>query len=116
MKVETKFKGVVEVKDEDLVTIPLGLFGFEEYNDFALIESGYEPFVYLQSTTEKKLAFLIVDPFLICSDYEADIDDKELSKIGITDPADVVVMAIVTIPSDGGPVTANFQGPLIFNK
>ena len=47
---------------------------------------------------------------------KTDIDDKELEIIGITDPADVMVMSIVTVPRDGGPVTANLQGPLIINR
>ena len=50
------------------------------------------------------------------SDYEAEIDDNELLKIGIKDPADVMVLTIVTVPDDGSAVTANFQGPLIINK
>ena len=65
---------------------------------------------------EKNLAFLLIDPFLICEDYEADIDDREMLKIGIKDPAEVMVMTIVTVPSDGSAVTANLQGPLIINK
>ena len=116
MLVETKMNGAKDVDEKHIITIPAGLFGFEEYTDFALIESEYEPFVWLQSLQEKNLAFLLIDPFLICEDYEADIDDRELLKIGIKDPADVMVMTVVTVPSDGSPVTANLQGPLIINK
>ncbi len=116
MQVNTKTKGIVEVSEERIITIPSGLFGFEEYTDFALVESEYEPFIWLQSLQDKNLAFLLIDPFLICSDYEADIDDKSLSKIGIHDPLDVLVFAIVTVPNDGSAVTANLQGPLIINR
>lgn len=116
MLVETKMNGAKDVDEKHIITIPAGLFGFEEYTDFALIESEYEPFVWLQSLQEKNLAFLLIDPFLICEDYEADIDDRELLKIGIKDPADVMVMTVVTVPSDGSAVTANLQGPLIINK
>ena len=116
MLVETKMNGAKDVDEKHIITIPAGLFGFEEYTDFALIESEYEPFVWLQSLQEKNLAFLLIDPFLICEDYEADIDDRGLLKIGIKDPADVMVMTVVTVPSDGSPVTANLQGPLIINK
>ncbi|MCI5523007.1 MAG: flagellar assembly protein FliW [Spirochaetia bacterium] len=116
MLIETKMMGKAEVSEEHIITIPSGLFGFEEYTDFALLESEYKPFVWLQSLQEKNLAFLLIDPFLICSDYEADIDDKEMLKIGIKDPSDVEVMAIVTIPSDGKEITANLQGPLVINR
>ncbi len=116
MEVDTKTMGLVDVEDDRLVKIPSGLFGFEEYTEFALVDSEYEPLVWLQSLQEKNLAFLLIDPFIITDDYEADIADSELSRIGITDPADVSVMTIVTVPGDGSPVTANFQGPLVFNK
>lgn len=116
MQVKTKMMGTVEVDQNHVINIPDGLFGFEEYTDFALIESQYKPFIWLQSLKEQNLAFLLIDPFIICSDYEADIDDRELLKIGIKDPADVTVMTVVTVPSDGSAVTANLQGPLIINK
>ena len=116
MQVETRAMGVVEVSDTQVVTFPEGLLGFEEYTDFAMVESDYEPFLWLQSLQEKSLAFLLIDPFLISGEYEAEIDDTELAKIGISDPSQVAVFTIVTVPSGGGAVTANFQGPLIFNK
>src|SRR5574344_2020795 len=116
MQVKTKTKGTVEVANEHIISIPSGLFGFEEYTDFALIDSEYQPLIWLQSLQDSNLAFLLIDPFIICSDYELDIDDKELSKIGIKDPSDVIVFAIVTVPSDGSAVTANLQGPLIINR
>ncbi|MBQ2313659.1 MAG: flagellar assembly protein FliW [Treponema sp.] len=116
MQVKTKTMGTVEVSDEQLIKVPSGLFAFEDYKDYALIDCKLKPFVWMQSVQESSLAFLLIDPFLICDDFEADIDDKELAKIGIQDPSDVLVMAIVTVPQDGSPVTANFQGPLIINR
>lgn len=116
MQVQTKTMGTVEVAKERIITIPAGLFGFEEYTDFALVNSEYQPLIWLQSLQDKNLAFLLIDPFFICSDYEVDVDDRVLSKIGITDPSDVIVFSIVTVPQDGSPATANLQGPLIMNR
>src|SRR5574344_490758 len=109
MQVKTKTKGTVEVANEHIISIPSGLFGFEEYTDFALIDSEYQPLIWLQSMQDKNLAFLLIDPFFICPDYEVDVDDKTLGKIGINDPSDVVVFSIVTVPQDGTSVTANLQ-------
>ena len=75
-----------------------------------------EPFIWLQSCEDSNLCFLIVDPFLICSEYEADIDDESLAKIKISKPEDIILMTIVTVPHDGSAITANFQGPLVINK
>ncbi len=116
MEVETKTMGLVQVDDSRVLNFPKGLFGFEDYHKYALIEAEYEPFFWLQSLDEKGLAFLLVDPFLIVNDYELDIDDKMLSDIGISSPTDVYVWSVVTVPADGGPVTANLQGPLVVNR
>ncbi len=116
MEVLTKTMGKVNVQENQLMTVPDGLYGFENYTKFALIDSEYEPFLWLQSTEDSTLAFLIIDPFLISDDYETDIDEESLKKIGITKPEDVIVMTIVTVPGDGSPITANFQGPLVINK
>jgi flagellar assembly factor FliW len=116
MQVKTKTMGTVEVASERMIKMPVGLFGFEKYTDYVLINSEYEPLIWLQSLQDRNLAFLLIDPFLIGDDYEIDVDDKTLAKIGITQPSDVVVFSIVTVPNDGGPVTANLQGPLIINK
>ncbi len=116
MEVLTKANGVVSVEEKQLVTFPDGIMGFENYKKYALIDSEYEPFIWLQSTEKKELAFLLVDPFLICDDYEADIDDGTLRYIGVTSPEDLVVMTIVTVPTDGSPITANFLGPVVINR
>ena len=116
MEIFSKAKGKIDVTEDRLITIPDGLFGFETYTKYALVDSDYEPFLWLQSCEDPNLAFLIVDPFLISSDYETDIDDDYLAKIGITKPEDIIIMTIVTVPHDGSPITANFQGPLVINK
>ncbi len=116
MEIVTKAHGKIEITEDRLITIPEGLFGFEEYTKYALVDSDYEPFLWLQSCEDPNLAFLIVDPFLICNEYETDIDDASLKKIGITKPEDIIIMTIVTVPHDGSSITANFQGPLVINK
>lgn len=116
MDVKTKIGTVVTVDEKQLIEIPEGLFGFESYKNFAVFDSEFAPFMWLQSTEESALAFLVVDPFLIVDDYELDVDDKSLEKIGVTSPTDVYVMTIVTIPANGSPVTANLQGPLVINR
>lgn len=116
MEVKTKANGIVNVDEKQLVTFPEGLLGFEKYTKFALIDSECEPFIWLQSTEESNLAFLMIDPFLICSDYEADIDDSALRNIGVDSAEDIIIMTLVTIPKDGSAITANFLGPVVINK
>ena len=116
MDVKTKHGTVVSVDNDHIFNFPEGLFGFELYHNYAVYESEYSPFMWMQSIEDPHLAFLIVDPFLICNEYETDIDDASLKKIGITKPEDIIIMTIVTVPHDGSAITANFQGPLVINK
>lgn len=116
MEIKTKTMGVKNVEPRQIVTFPEGLFGFEDFKKYAVMDSEYEPFIWLQSVDEPSLAFFIIDPFMIFSDYEADIDDASLEKISVKAAEDIVVMAIVTVPSGGGEITANLQGPVVINK
>lgn len=116
MEVKTKTLGTVDVEKDKIITFPNGILGFEEYHDYAIIEAEYKPFFWMQSLDEQNLAFLIIDPFIIAENYQLDVDDKTLGEIDVESAADVIVFAIVTIPADGGPVTANLQGPVVINK
>ena len=98
------------------IDFPNGLFGFESYIKFSLIEAEYKPFYWLQSEEDKTLSFLVVDPFIFFDEYELDIDDNSLKSIGVKSPSDVVVLTIITIPGNNEKITANLQGPLVINK
>jgi len=116
MKVDTKAYGLMEVNEKQKVSIPQGLFGFEDYIDYVLLDSDNQPFLWLQSVDEKEIAFILINPFLFRKDYEANITNEELAEIGIKSSESALIFVIVTIPQDGGPMTANLQGPLIINK
>jgi len=116
MKVDTKAFGILEIDEKQKVKIPLGLFGFEEYNEYVLFDAEHEPFFWLQSIDEKEIAFILINPFVFRKDYEANVTNEELADIGITTADNALIFVIVTIPQDGGSMTANLQGPLIINK
>ena len=116
MKVITKAYGPVDVDENQKISFPQGLFGFESYKDFVLLDAEQEPFFWLQSVDDVHIAFILINPFLFRPDYEMNIDNDELHAIGISDPAKAVTFSIVTIPSDAGPMTANLQGPLVINR
>jgi len=116
MKVDTKAYGTMEVDEKQKVSIPQGLFGLEEYIEFVLLDSEQPPFLWLQSVDEQEIAFILINPFLFCKDYEANVSNEELAEIGIKSSENALIFVIVTLPQDGGTMTANLQGPLIINK
>jgi flagellar assembly factor FliW len=116
MKVQTKAYGEIEIEDRQRISFPRGLFGFEELRDFALFDATQQPFYWLQSLERVEVAFVLIAPTFFRPDYTPDVDPAELEEIGIAAPDDMLVFSIVTIPPTGGRMTANLQGPLIFNK
>jgi flagellar assembly factor FliW len=115
VKVATKAYGLIDVNEHQKITIASGLFGFESFKDYVLLDAERQPFYWLQSLDVEQIAFILVNPFLFRPDYEVDINDEELSEIGISDPREALIFSIVTIPS-GEPMTANLQGPLVINR
>jgi flagellar assembly factor FliW len=115
MKVDTKAFGQIDVEEKQKVTIPQGLFGFEDYKEYVLIDAEAQPFIWLQSINEKEIAFILLNPFIFRKDYELNITNEELSEIGLKSPENAMILVIITIPQDGGPITANLQGPIVIN-
>lgn len=116
MEIKTKGMGNVEISNEQIITLEAGFYGFEDFHKFALLDSKEPPFIWIQSLEDENLAFIALDPFIFRPDYELDIDNESLEFINLTSPTDALVFAIVTVPKDGSPITANLQGPLIINK
>jgi flagellar assembly factor FliW len=116
VKVATKAYGPVDVDERQKINFPQGLFGFESCRDYVLLDAEKAPFYWLQSVDSVQTAFILINPFLFRPDYEVNISNEELSDIGIKGPEKALIFAIVTIPADGSPMTANLQGPLVINR
>jgi flagellar assembly factor FliW len=113
--IQTQLFGSIEVVQEQLLTMPEGLFGFPECRGFALLPAEREGFFWLQSTEHSSLAFLLVDPFIYFDGYTVDLTGQVLQRLDTSDPASVNVFAIVTLPGASGDATANLQGPVVLN-
>jgi len=116
MKVDTKAFGLVEVDERQKISFPEGLYGFEDYIDYVLMDAEHQPFFWLQSVKDKDIAFILINPFLFRPDYELNIPNEDLEDIGIKSPDKALIFTIVTIPPDGSAMTANLQGPLVINR
>jgi flagellar assembly factor FliW len=116
VKIATKAYGLIEINERQKISFPSGLLGFESLKDYAIFDAEQHPFYWLQSLDSEQVAFVLINPFVFRPDYEMNIDNEELLPIGISDPDKALIFSIVTIPADGGPMTANLQGPLIINR
>jgi flagellar assembly factor FliW len=116
MKVDTKAFGIIEVDDRQKIKIPEGLYGFEDYIEYVLLDAEQQPFYILQSVNDRDIAFILINPFLFRHDYELNIPNEDLEDIGLKTPENALIFSIVTIPPDGSAMTANLQGPLVINR
>ena len=116
MKVATKAYGLIDVDERQRITFPQGILGFESFRDYVLLDAERQPFYWLQSMDSEQVAFILINPFIFRPDYEANIENEDLKIIGISDPKNALIFTIVTISSDGSPMTANLQGPIVINQ
>ena len=117
MKLHTKNFGLLEIEEEKIIAFPEGIPGFEEEKEFVIINNEDEenPFCWLQSVNNPDLAFVIINPFLIFSDYTIDLPEAVQEKLKIEDEKDVAVYSIVVVPKDLKKMTVNLLGPIIIN-
>ena len=114
----TRF-GDIEVAADQAIDFGPGILGFPDSPRFVLFEMpGEADYLWLQSTSEPDLAFLITRPWDFFPDYEIDVADELASEIGLEDPVDSEVFLLLTVDrADGEPVglTANLLGPIVIN-
>jgi flagellar assembly factor FliW len=98
------------------VKLPMGLLGFEQMKDYLLVFNPVEePFRWLQVKDDPALAFVVIDPFLVKTDYHPDIPQPDVEFLGLAGPDDAVLYNIVTLHGEGR-ATVNLKGPVVVNR
>jgi flagellar assembly factor FliW len=116
MRIQTKIMGELNVDDRQVIDFPDGLIGFKKFTSYALLDAPQKPYFFLQSMELAELGFILLDPFLFRPDYSIDVADEAMRALGVSGPDDALVLSLVTVPLDGGPVTANLMGPLVIGR
>jgi flagellar assembly factor FliW len=117
-KFQTTRFGELEFSEETIIQFPEGLLGFPRQKLYILLEhdTGGTPFKWLQSLEDGDLAFIVIDPLLIDTWYQFEIDTDTARLIEAHRAADCAVMAIVNVPLDKpSNMTANLKAPLVVN-
>ena len=76
-----------------MLHFPTGLLGFPECRRFALLRGGGDGLFWLQSMEYSTLAFLLVDPFTVESDYSSTSQPSQIADLGPRIRADVGLLA-----------------------
>ncbi len=115
MNVITTRFGLIQVPETDIVRIPEGLVGFRSFTQYVLHP---DPMVagltWLQSVTAADLAFALIAPPLAVSDYRIELRPGDRSALELDEERSALTYVILN-RGDGGGLTANLQGPVVFN-
>lgn len=104
------------IKPENVFHFPDGLPAFEDAKDFVfLCRPETSPFIFMRAVMPGDLGFVCIDPFLVCPDYKPRISDADATLLELSDPADALILSIVTTSTDVRKTTVNLQGPLAIN-
>ena len=108
--------GTLKVEKKNLIHFPLGLYGFEEFTDFALFDiKDCKPFRSMLSVQEGGPDFVVVEPHLIFDDYNPLESIGPLNEIGIGETVEIVILSIVTLAEKPEDITVNLRGPIFLN-
>lgn len=93
-----------------------GLPGFPASRRFALVQWGGDgPFSVMVDLDDEYVQFLVVPPGVFYADYDIELDDWVVAKLGLVAPDDALVLVIVTLDGEVKNATANLLGPIVVN-
>ncbi|OBY79938.1 hypothetical protein BBG47_08620 [Paenibacillus sp. KS1] len=116
MEVKSSRLGILQVKEEDIITFQNGILGFPESKEYVWVHSIEPdlPIECLQCTIDEQFSFMIVDPFLFAPEYVFDLSEGIKQSLEITSKNHVIVRVILTARPDNR-TTLNLRAPLIMN-
>ncbi len=117
MKIQTTRFGEIEINEEEIITLPAGMLGFPDCQRYVILEHRPDsPFLWFQAVDDPSIAFVIMSPYVIEPRYRVEIKKETVKTLNITDPKEVRLYVVVSIPKDEPEkMTANFLGPIVIN-
>jgi len=102
MKLITEQFGEIEYAKENVIRIDKGLFGFEQLEEFLLIQTDNTLFYWLNAIDEPTVAFPLVG---------INVLDDEYPQVEGSEP-----FGVVTLDKDPLKITVNMKAPLYINQ
>lgn len=91
--------------------------GFPGDRRFVLVRLDDEGLLYaLTAVDTPGLRFLVAPPAPFFPDYSPEIDDGTLAELGTTDPADLLLLLVVTAGESAGDATVNLLAPVVLDQ
>lgn len=120
IKVNSARFGEVEINEEQVITFPSGIAGFDMLKNWCLLHLDEAPdYNWLQSLEEPGIALLLADPDQLFENYVADVREEQVSDLDMPDEGNsvpsLVMRVVLKWDEDKRAFFANLRAPLIFN-
>ena len=126
MQINTALFGPQEIQDDEIITFPQGLPGFEENTRFKVFHEEGKPTVHwLQSVDDAELCFSVMEPDLLNLGYEFELSDEQTQMLEVTEGDELIVVLMLSKAGNSAEkdhetvpnltIRANLQGPLVIN-
>lgn len=116
MRIETKYHGFVEIKEEDIYTFSNGIPGFSEEKTFTMLTfPENDVFFVMQSTVTPSLGFIVASPFTFFPDYDIQLDEAAVELLQLEKAEDAALYVVLTVRDPFDQTTANLQAPIVIN-
>ncbi len=114
MLVQTTRFGQVESSQEQVITFPQGLIGFEASRHWLIIPDPENSDVaWLQSLTQAQVALPLISPRKFAHDYKVAIPSRQLAPLHLRSSDRVYVLNVLS--KSGKTLTANLRSPVVIN-
>lgn len=114
MKLQTKYFGQIDYETEDLITFPVGPFGFEAEHEFLILpfEGSAGSLLCFQSIQTPALAFVAMDPFALLPCYTPVLQPQELEALGVADSQELGFYVLCVVKKPVSDSTVNLKCPV----
>lgn len=116
MELNTKYHGVLNIEEEEIIRFESGIPGFSEETKFILLPlEENSPYYIMQSLKTSELGFVVTEPFSFFKDYEFRLGESEKEALNIKDDSTIQVLTILSLKEPFANTTANLQAPIVIN-
>jgi flagellar assembly factor FliW len=116
MEINTKYHGIIEYNEDEVITFKKGIPGFQSLSRFIMFPlKENEEFNILHSVEDENVGFIVISPFIVEKDYEIKLSERIIDELKIADTTQVMIVNTVTLHSEIKECTTNLQAPIIIN-
>lgn len=116
MLIKTKDFEYIEVSEEDIITFPNGIYGFEDTKKYVMLKNPENKWMmYLQSAENEDPRFILLDPYMLFSDYNPQLPEDSCNLLNASDMSELSFFVIAVVPENIKNMTVNLKSPVVIN-